>query len=126
MNLDGLRPWAGLAGGSPESADVVVVGIAYDGSAVYRKGAALAPQRIRSLSAGTFLERVGLANIHSLAGGIDAGRRRVGEERDTITRGRPARRRDAAPIGAQHALRMRRHVDDDEVGDVPILVVVGT
>ena len=51
MNLDGLRPWGGLAGGSPESADVVVAGIAYDGSAVYRKGAALAPQRIRSLSA---------------------------------------------------------------------------
>src|SRR5258708_12358687 len=51
MNLDGLRPWAGLAGGSLESADVVVVGIPYDGSAVYRKGAALAPQRIRSLSA---------------------------------------------------------------------------
>jgi agmatinase len=51
MNLDGLRPWAGLAGGSAESADVVVAGIAYDGSAVYRKGAALAPQRIRSLSA---------------------------------------------------------------------------
>jgi len=34
MNLDGLRPWAGLAAGSFESADVVVVGIAYDGSAV--------------------------------------------------------------------------------------------
>jgi agmatinase len=51
MNLDGLRPWGGLAGGSPESADVVLAGIAYDGSAVYRKGAALAPQRIRSLSA---------------------------------------------------------------------------
>jgi agmatinase len=51
MNLDGLRPWAGLAGGSLESADVVVAGIPYDGSAVYRKGAALAPQRIRSLSA---------------------------------------------------------------------------
>jgi agmatinase len=51
MNLDGLRPWGGLAGGSPESADIVVAGIAYDGSAVYRKGAALAPQRIRSLSA---------------------------------------------------------------------------
>lgn len=51
MNLDGLRPWGGLAGGSPESADVVVAGIAYDGSAVYRKGAALAPQRLRSLSA---------------------------------------------------------------------------
>jgi agmatinase len=51
MNLDGLRPWGGLAGGSPETARIVVAGIAYDGSAVYRKGAALAPQRIRSLSA---------------------------------------------------------------------------
>ena len=51
MNLDGLRPWGGLAGHEPESADVVVVGIPYDGSAVYRKGAALAPARIRSLSA---------------------------------------------------------------------------
>ena len=51
MNLNGLRPWAGLAGHQPESADVVVAGIAYDGSAVYRKGAALAPTRIRSLSA---------------------------------------------------------------------------
>ena len=49
MNLDGLRPWAGLVGGSPP--DVVVAGIAYDGSAVYRKGAALAPRRIRQLSA---------------------------------------------------------------------------
>ena len=51
MNLDGLRPWGGLAGGAPESADVVVLGIPYDGSAVYRRGAALAPQRMRSLSA---------------------------------------------------------------------------
>ncbi len=49
MNLDGLRPWAGLAGGTP--ADVTVAGIAYDGSAVYRRGAAQAPQRIRLLSA---------------------------------------------------------------------------
>jgi agmatinase len=49
MNLDGLRPWGGLEGGTPP--DVVVAGIAYDGSAVYRKGAALAPQRIRELSA---------------------------------------------------------------------------
>src|SRR5437899_12307204 len=49
MNLDGLRPWGGLVGGSPP--DVVVAGIPYDGSAVYRKGAALAPQRIRELSA---------------------------------------------------------------------------
>ena len=49
MNLEGLRPWAGLVGGDPP--DVVVAGIAYDGSAVYRKGAAKAPQRIRQLSA---------------------------------------------------------------------------
>jgi agmatinase len=38
-----------LVGGEPP--DVVVAGIPYDGSAVYRKGAALAPQRIRQLSA---------------------------------------------------------------------------
>ena len=49
MNLDGLRPWGGLQDG--KLPDVVVAGIAYDGSAVYRKGAALAPQRIRELSA---------------------------------------------------------------------------
>jgi agmatinase len=49
VNLDGLRPWGGLVNG--DSPDVVVAGIAYDGSAVYRKGAALAPQRIRQLSA---------------------------------------------------------------------------
>jgi len=49
VNLEGLRPWAGLVGGDPP--DVVVAGIAYDGSAVYRKGAAKAPQRIRQLSA---------------------------------------------------------------------------
>src|SRR5438874_11329291 len=49
MNLDGLRPWGGLGGGSRP--DVVIAGIPYDGSAVYRKGAALAPQRIRQLSA---------------------------------------------------------------------------
>src|SRR2546430_16065633 len=49
MNLDGLRPWGGLVGGSPP--DVVVAGIAYDGSAVYRKGGAVAPQRMRRLSA---------------------------------------------------------------------------
>jgi len=49
VNLDGLRPWGGLVGGDPP--DVVVAGIAYDGSAVYRRGAAMAPQRIRQLSA---------------------------------------------------------------------------
>ena len=48
MNLDGLRPWGGLTGGEP--ADVVVAGIPYDGSAVYRKGASIAPRTIRALS----------------------------------------------------------------------------
>jgi agmatinase len=50
INLVGLKPWAGLAGAKLEEADVVVAGIPYDGSAVYRKGAALAPMRIRDLS----------------------------------------------------------------------------
>lgn len=49
MNLDGLRPWAGLPDG--EKPDVVVAGIPYDGSAVYRRGAAQAPERIRHFSA---------------------------------------------------------------------------
>ncbi|HYM67552.1 MAG TPA: arginase family protein [Patescibacteria group bacterium] len=52
MNLDGLEPWGGLAAGAlGGEADVAVAGIPYDGSAVYRKGAALAPARIRALSA---------------------------------------------------------------------------
>lgn len=79
MNLDGLRPWAGLAGGSPEASDVVVAGITYDGSAVYRKGAALAPQRIRSLSAaippvteeGRLLTGLRVADIGDLEPGTD-------------------------------------------------------
>lgn len=79
MNLDGLRPWGGLAGGSPESADVVVAGIPYDGSAVYRKGAALAPQRIRSLSAamppvtedGRLLTGLQVADLGDLDAGLN-------------------------------------------------------
>ncbi len=51
MNLSGLLPWGGLAGDPIDGADIVVAGIPYDGSAVYRKGAALAPKRIRELSA---------------------------------------------------------------------------
>jgi agmatinase len=50
MELGGLTPWAGLSRGL-DGASVVVAGIPYDGSAVYRKGAALAPQRMRQLSA---------------------------------------------------------------------------
>lgn len=79
MNLDGLRPWAGLAGHEPESADVVVAGIAYDGSAVYRKGAALAPTRIRSLSAamppvtedGNLLTGLRVSDLGDLDPGLD-------------------------------------------------------
>jgi len=50
MDLAGLLPWGGLAGATLAEADVVVGGIPYDGSAAYRKGAAKAPERIRSLS----------------------------------------------------------------------------
>jgi agmatinase len=50
MDLAGLLPWGGLAGATSSEADVVIGGIPYDGSAVYRKGAAKAPARIRSLS----------------------------------------------------------------------------
>lgn len=50
IDLTGLKPWGGLAG-APVGAAITVVGIPYDGSAVYRKGAADAPARIRSLSA---------------------------------------------------------------------------
>jgi agmatinase len=51
MDLRGLAPWAGLPPAPLEEADVVVAGIPYDGSAVYRRGAALAPAAIRRLSA---------------------------------------------------------------------------
>jgi agmatinase len=90
MNLDGLRPWGGLVGGSPDSAGVVVAGIPYDGSAVYRKGAALAPQRIRSLSAaippvtedGDLLTGLQVADLGDLDAGLDieTGWSRVAEQ----------------------------------------------
>lgn len=77
MNLDGLRPWGGLVDG--DSPHVVVAGIAYDGSAVYRKGAALAPQRIRDLSAamppvteeGKLLTGLRVEDIGDLGAGTD-------------------------------------------------------
>jgi agmatinase len=50
INLTGLKPWAGLAG-APPGAAVTIAGIPYDGSAVYRKGAAEAPDAVRSMSA---------------------------------------------------------------------------
>ena len=50
IDVTGLKPWAGLAG-APEGAAITIAGIPYDGSAVYRKGAAQAPDRIRNISA---------------------------------------------------------------------------
>jgi agmatinase len=79
MNLDGLRPWAGLASGAPDGpADITVAGIPYDGSAVYRKGASIAPRTIRQLSAimppvteeGRLLTGLRVEDI----GDVDAGR----------------------------------------------------
>jgi agmatinase len=78
VNLDGLRPWAGLAGDAQEPADIVIAGIPYDGSAVYRKGASIAPRLIRELSAamppvtedGLLLKGLRVKDI----GDLDAGR----------------------------------------------------
>jgi agmatinase len=50
IDVAGLEAWAGLAGAPPDQATVVVAGIPYDGSAVYRKGAAQGPVEIRRLS----------------------------------------------------------------------------
>lgn len=77
INLDGLEVWAGLGGASLDESNVVVAGIAYDGSAVYRKGAALAPDRIRTLSAvmpptleaGSTLQRVRVHDLGNLPAG---------------------------------------------------------
>jgi agmatinase len=123
MNLDGLRPWGGLAGGSPESAEVVVAGIAYDGSAVYRKGAALAPQRIRSLSAamppvtedGQLLVGLQVADLGDLDAGtdIEAGWAKVA---DRLSRVPPAA--FLTVLGGDHctaistlAAQVKRHPD---------------
>ena len=51
IDVRGLQPWGGLPPAPLERARVVVAGIPYDGSAVYRRGAAEAPAAIRRLSA---------------------------------------------------------------------------
>ncbi len=80
MNIDGLRPWGGLVvNEARDEVDIVIAGIAYDGSAVYRKGAALAPARIRQLSAvmppvtedGRALTRLRVKDIGDLDPGPD-------------------------------------------------------
>jgi agmatinase len=89
INLEGLRMWGGLAGFSLHDADVVVAGIAYDGSAVYRKGAAAAPARIRRLSAvmppvtetGNLLTQLRLHDLGDLHldGGVERGWQEVAD-----------------------------------------------
>lgn len=46
------RPWGGLAApdADPQAADVVVVGLPYDGGVSFRRGAAEAPARLREIS----------------------------------------------------------------------------
>ena len=78
IDLTGLKPWGGLAG-APAGAPVTLAGIPYDGSAVYRKGASQAPQRIRQLSAvmppvteeGHLLTGLGVHDLGDLTAGSD-------------------------------------------------------
>lgn len=89
IDLTGLRPWAGLTVDRLEAATVAVVGIAYDGSAVYRRGAARAPAEIRRLSAvmppvderGRSLARVRVCDVGDLEMGesVETGWPRVAE-----------------------------------------------
>jgi agmatinase len=51
IDVRGLKEWGGLPQVPLPAARVVVAGIPYDGSAVYRRGAAEAPAAIRRLSA---------------------------------------------------------------------------
>lgn len=74
MDLKGLPAWGGLRVAPPEEARIVVVGIPYDGSAVYRRGAAKAPAELRRLSAalpavderGRLLERLTVRDLGDL------------------------------------------------------------
>ncbi|HZV52805.1 MAG TPA: arginase family protein [Candidatus Dormibacteraeota bacterium] len=51
IDLRGLAPWGGLPAAPCDRARTVIAGIPYDGSAVYRRGAARAPAELRRLSA---------------------------------------------------------------------------
>jgi agmatinase len=51
IDVRGLKEWGGLPQVPLSAARIVVAGIPYDGSAVYRRGAAEAPAAIRRLSA---------------------------------------------------------------------------
>ena len=51
INTADLRPWAGLVPAEDRTADVTIAGVPFEGEAFYRRGTALAPERIRRLSA---------------------------------------------------------------------------
>ena len=51
IDVQGLPAWGGLPAAKLAAARVVVAGVPYDGSAVYRRGAAEAPGVLRGLSA---------------------------------------------------------------------------
>lgn len=97
MTLEGLPPWAGLAWARPDNADVVVAGMPYDGSAVYRRGAALAPTEIRRLSAamppvtesGTALVELGLHDLGDidLGDSVETGWRRAADSLAEVPEG---------------------------------------
>jgi agmatinase len=94
IDVTGLQPWGGLAG-APEGANVTLAGIPYDGSAVYRKGAADAPDRIRSLSGvmppvteeGKLLAGVAVHDMGNLRvdAGIEDGWKAVADRLATVT-----------------------------------------
>lgn len=97
MELSGLARWAGLEQVAPDRARIAVAGIPYDGSAVYRKGAALAPEAIRVLSAslppvderGRSLAGLRLHDLGDMpmADGVEAGWRRVSDRLAEVPRG---------------------------------------
>jgi agmatinase len=93
IDVTGLKPWGGLAGAA-DGATVTLAGIPYDGSAVYRKGAAQAPDHVRSLSGvmppvtedGRLLAGVRVHDVGNLDPGpsIESGWRAVADRLATV------------------------------------------
>jgi guanidinopropionase len=89
IDVKGLPAWGGLPAAPPAAARVVVAGIPYDGSAVYRRGAAEAPSVVRGLSAvmpplderGRSIAAVTLHDLGDLdlGGGVEHGWPRVAD-----------------------------------------------
>jgi len=96
IDLSGLAPWGGLPVAPWDRARTVVVGVPYDGSAVYRRGAAQAPAELRRLSAAfppvdERGRRLGGLTIHDLGdlameGTVETGWPAVAERLATVPR----------------------------------------